>query len=190
MYKFIFNYHFYKLQKSNFRNFAFGIAFCGWVCPAGFVNQMLGKFAFFKLKIRSKKLIIAQIGMLVSLGVYFIWGNPHIMIPIRTSDECLTAVTLSLRFDEWVTRTIIIISLILASLIATNLWCRFICPSDGMLKILHKFSIFRVYKTSACDACLRKCEMRAKPDEINCTNCGDCLNVCHANAIKFGRKKS
>ena len=100
---------------------------------------MLGKFAFFKLKIRSKKLIIAQIGMLVSLGVYFIWGNPRMMIPIRTSDECLTAVTLSLRFDEWVTHTIIIISLILASLIATNLSCRFICPSGGMLEILRKF---------------------------------------------------
>ena len=177
----------------------FGRAFCGWVCPAGVVNQMLGKFAFFKLKIRSKKLKFAQIGMLatiaISLWVYFVWGNPRMMIPIRTSDEYLTAVTLSLRFGEWewVTRTAIIISVMLASLIIANLWCRFVCPSGGVLEILRKFSIFRVYKTSACDdcdACLRKCEMETRPDEINCTNCGDCLNVCHANAIKFGRKKS
>ena len=160
---------------------------------------MLGKFAFFKLKIRSKKLIIAQIGMLatiaISLWVYFVWGNPRMMIPIRTSDEYLTAVTLSLRFGEWewVTRTVVIVSIMLASLIVANLWCRFVCPSGGVLEILRRFSIFRVYKTSACDdcdACLRKCEMGTRPDEINCTNCGDCLNVCHANAIKFGRKNS
>ena len=88
---------------------------------------MLGKFAFFKLKIRSKKLIIAQIGMLatiiISLLVYFVWGNPRMMIPIRTSDEYLTALTLSLRFGEWewVTRTAVIISVMLASLIVANL---------------------------------------------------------------------
>lgn len=60
------------------------------------------------------------------------------------------------------------------------------------MELLRKISIFRVYKTDACDncnACLRKCEMGTRPGEMNCTNCGDCMDVCHADAIKFGRKK-
>ena len=59
------------------------------------------------------------------------------------------------------------------------------------MELVRKISLFRVYKTAACDncdACLRKCEMGTRPDEMNCTNCGDCLNVCLADAIKFGRK--
>ncbi|MBE2984622.1 4Fe-4S binding protein [Campylobacter sp. RM9344] len=177
-----------------------GRAFCGWLCPGGFVNQMLGKFAVFKLKMKNnKKLRYAQIGMvisvLISLGVYFIWGNPRVMIPMRTSDEYLNAIIMSFKFSDWywAARTAIVISLIVASLIIANLWCRFVCPTGGVMELLRKISIFRVYKTDACDhcnACLRKCEMGTRPDEINCTNCGDCLNVCHVDAIKFGRKKS
>ena len=68
-----------------------GRAFCGWLCPSGFVNQMLGKVAITKLKIRNKKMRWAQLGMvvtiLIGLGVYFIYDNPRVMIPIRTSDE-------------------------------------------------------------------------------------------------------
>lgn len=175
-----------------------GRAFCGWLCPGGFVNQMLGKFAIFKLKIRNKKLRFAQIGMvlavLLSAGVYFIYGNPRVMIPIRTSDEYLNAVIMSFKFSDWywAVRTAVVVALIAASLIVANLWCRFACPSGGIMELLRKISIFRVYKTDACDncnACLRKCEMGTRPDEMNCTNCGDCMDVCHADAIKFGRKK-
>ena len=147
-----------------------GRAFCGWLCPGGFVNQMLGKFAA------------------------FIYGNPRVMIPIRTSDEYLNAVIMSFKFSDWywAVRTAVVVALIAASLIVANLWCRFACPSGGIMELLRKISIFRVYKTDACDncnACLRKCEMGTRPDEMNCTNCGDCMDVCHADAIKFGRKK-
>ena len=156
-------------------------------------------FLAFKLKLKNnKKLRYAQIGMvlavLLSAGVYFIYGNPRVMIPIRTSDEYLNAVIMSFKFSDWywAVRTAVVVALIAASLIVANLWCRFACPSGGIMELLRKISIFRVYKTDACDncnACLRKCEMGTRPDEMNCTNCGDCMDVCHADAIKFGRKK-
>jgi ferredoxin-type protein NapH len=31
--------------------------------------------------------------------------------------------------------------------------------------------------------------MGTRPDEMNCTNCGDCLKSCPVNAIKIGRKQ-
>ena len=59
------------------------------------------------------------------------------------------------------------------------------------MELLRKISIFKVYKTSDCDdcdACLRVCEMGTRPNEMNGTNWGDCLHVCHKDAIRFGRK--
>ena len=115
------------------------------------------------------------------------------MIPIRTSDEYFNAVILSMQFSEWywAARTITVVSIIAGSLIIANAWCRFVCPFGGVMELLRKISIFKVYKTSDCDdcdACLRVCEMGTRPNEMNCTNCGDCLHVCHKDAIRFGRK--
>ncbi len=82
---------------------------------------MLGKFAAFKLKLKNnRKLRYAQIGIvlavLFSAGVYFIYGNPRVMIPIRTSDEYLNAVIMSFKFSDWywAVRTAVVVALIAA----------------------------------------------------------------------------
>jgi riboflavin biosynthesis protein ribAB len=119
-----------------------GRAFCGWLCPSGFVNQMLGKVAITKLKIRNKKMRWAQLGMvvtiLIGLGVYFIYDNPRVMIPIRTSDEYFNSLIMSIRFADWywAVRTVIVVALIAASLIISNFWCRFICPVGGAMELI------------------------------------------------------
>ena len=70
-------------------------------------------------------------------------------------------------------------------------WCRFACPAGGLLEFVKRFSLFRVYKTTACtdcDKCRRACYMDTRPEETNCTNCGDCLNACPQRCIGIGRK--
>ncbi len=177
--------------------FLFGRAFCGWLCPAGFVNQLIGKLSIFKLRVRSNYLRIAQAGMVIAIAiclvVYAMYDNPRLMVPIRVG-EFVNSVRLSFEHASlaWLVRTSVVLGLIAAGIFISNLWCRFACPMGGVLEIFKRFSVFRVYKTSDCDncnACLKKCEMGTRPDEMNCTNCGSCLNTCHKNAIKFGRKE-
>lgn len=174
-----------------------GRAFCGWVCPVGFVNQVLGKAAIFKLRSRKKILRFGQLGMALLIVacayIYFIMDNPRMMIPIRTG-EVFNSIYLSFQHASpfWLARTIFIIVLIIGSLIVANAWCRFICPAGGLFEIVKKISLFGIRKTSACDncdACLRICEMGTRPEEMNCNNCGSCLHVCHNNAIYWGKKK-
>ena len=58
-----------------------------------------------------------QLGMvatiILGLVVYFKFGNPRIMIPIRTSDEYFNAVILSMQFSDWywAARTITVVSI-------------------------------------------------------------------------------
>ncbi len=174
-----------------------GRAFCGWLCPGGFVNQMIGKLSFSKLRIRNRFLKYAPLGMGIGIVVVLIlWlglHNPRSMVPIRVG-EFWSSIRLSFEHATpyWLIRTFVVLAMVAAGLLVANLWCRFACPTGGLLELFKGFAWFRVFKTSTCnncDACLRICEMGTRPDEANCTNCGDCLKTCPVDAIKFGRKK-
>lgn len=175
----------------------FGRAFCGWVCPGGFVNQVLGKIAPIKLRTRNCLTRYAPIGLyiglLLTVAAYFYFGQLRANVPIRTGGFFESV---GLTFEHagmlWLVRTFIVFGFLVLGLLLANAWCRFACPGGGMFEAVKRLSIFNFYKTSACndcDVCLKKCEMGTRPGEGNCTNCGDCLNICPTGAIRFGRKK-
>jgi polyferredoxin len=175
----------------------FGRAFCGWLCPGGLVNQIIGKVSILKMRVQNRFLKIAPLGLGVGLAVALVlwlgYGNPRSMVPIRIG-EFWNSIRLSFEHASvfWLTRTFVVLGLVAAGLVIANLWCRFACPTGGLLELVKRISLFRVFKTSACNdcnACLRICEMGTRPDEVNCTNCGDCLKSCPVDAIKVGRKR-
>ncbi len=174
----------------------FGRAFCSWFCPGGLFNQILGKLALIKLRVRQRIVsllfYISLISLMLALVLWLYFDNPRIMVPIRTG-EVFRSIILSFEHASplWLIRTIFVIVLLLSSVIIANLWCRFVCPTGGMLEIFKKFSLFKIVKTDACNdcnKCLKICEMGTRPDEKNCTNCGDCLNSCPMKAIKVKRR--
>lgn len=174
----------------------FGRAFCGWICPGGLVNQLIGKVSITKMRIRNLFTKIVSWGLLAGLAIaLMLWlalDNPRWMIPIRVG-EFWGSIRLSFEHASgfWLTRTIVVLGLIAAGFAIANLWCRFACPTGGLLELIKRISLFRIFKTSACNECndcLRVCEMGSRPDEINCTNCGDCLKSCPVDAIKIDKR--
>jgi ferredoxin-type protein NapH len=173
----------------------FGRAFCGWVCPGGLVNQLFGIIAPIKLRFKIFVTPIApyfkHLALLLALYVFFIMGQPREAVPIRIGDF-FNSILLTFEHANliWLVRTFIVLGIIALGLILSNAWCRYACPTGGMLDTLKFISIFKVYKTdacNACDKCLKICHMGTRPAETNCTNCCDCTAVCPQGAIKIGR---
>ncbi len=174
----------------------FGRAFCGWVCPGGFLAKIfaLNPLKMKKaLKFEKKVTYVKYMVLLAALYVYFILGQPRENIPMRMGDfgESMYLTYIN-AFPLWQWRTLFIVIALLLGVFISAAWCRFLCPTGGILELFKKFSPFAVYKTDDCNdccKCLRDCYMRTRPSEINCTNCGDCLDSCPKGCIHIGRKK-
>lgn len=180
----------------------FGRAFCAWACPGGLISQILSRVAPVKVSPVTKRFRnrfvghlphLAYVTLLLALVVWLAWGQPRIAIPIRVGDF-FSSVRLTFQHADgwWLTRSLLVIGLLLMSLVVANLWCRFACPTGGLLKLLSYFSLFKIYKGDKCDdcnRCLYACDMGCRPAESNCTNCGDCLGTCPQGAIEIGSGK-
>ena len=175
----------------------FGRAFCGWACPGGLVNQLLGKAAPIKLRARNTFVRIMPyakyVGLAIALYVWLVWGQPREDVPIRVG-EFFASVALTFEHANliWLVRTFIVLGFLALGLFLASAWCRFVCPTGGVLEALKSFSLFKVYKNEKCNdcnKCLKVCEMETRPGEVNCTNCCDCLSVCPQDAIKIGRPR-
>jgi len=175
----------------------FGRALCGWGCPGGLLNQMIGMMAPFKLRVRNTFTRLAPsgkyLGLAVALFCYYILAQPRVDVPIRIG-EFFPSVLLTFEHAnlEWLVRTFFVLAFLGMGLIAANAWCRFACPGGGLLELLRHLSLFRFYKTSKCNdcnQCLDICPMGTRPNEAKCTSCGDCREVCPSDAIVFGRRK-
>lgn len=175
----------------------FGRAFCGWACPGGLANQLLGKLAPVKLRVKNGFTRTAPyfkyLGLALALYVLFILGQPREAVPIRIGDFFNSVV---LTFEHanliWLIRTGFVLGFLGIGLIVAGAWCRFACPTGGLLEAFKAFSLFKVYKTdhcNDCDKCLKACHMGTRPEESNCTNCCDCVSVCPQDAIKIGRPR-
>jgi ferredoxin-type protein NapH len=170
-----------------------GRTFCGWACPGGLVSELLGKLALFRRRAQSALETASKYPMVVAcLFVFFVLSNPRWAIPIRTG-EFLNSVSLTFEHADqlWLWRTGFILGGISLGLIIPHFWCRYLCPTGGVLELFNRFSLIKYIKTTACndcDSCRKFCPVETRPAEANCANCGDCASVCPVDAIKLGRQ--
>jgi ferredoxin-type protein NapH len=171
----------------------FGRAFCGWGCPGGLVSELLGKLAPLRGKTKSAIEAVGKYPVVIaSLLVLFVLNNPRWAIPIRTGDF-LNSVSLTFEHANqlWLWRTGFIVGGLAMAIFIPHFWCRYICPTGGLLEILNRIAVVKYYKTSACnecDKCRKSCFAETRPAEVNCVNCGECASSCPVGAVKLGRK--
>lgn len=174
----------------------FGRAFCGWFCPGGTVSRILGAASKLRLNpkgVWEKVLPWGKYVLLaVSLYLAFAMLQPRVNVPIRVGDTFM-AIDQTFQFADpiWIARTVFILAVFLLGVLLPAAWCKYACPGGGLFELAKRFSIFKVFKTAKCndcDQCRAVCYMGTRPEETNCTNCGDCVASCPQDCIGIGRK--
>jgi polyferredoxin len=175
-------------------------AFCSWVCPVGFLSELLARFgrwsfgrnfrpwAWLDLPLRGLKYLLLAFFVFAILSM----SPAELQAFIQSPYNRVADMKMGLFFLDLSRTGIIVIGvLLLASIFVQNVWCRYLCPYGALLGFFSWLSPTRITRNLDpcvnCGLCDRACMARlpvSKSEEIRspeCTGCLDCLAVCPAS---------
>jgi polyferredoxin len=172
-------------------------AFCGWVCPVGFVSNLLAKLGGWLNFERTPPrwldypLLSLKYLLLAFFGYIILWQMDLGAIEaFMYSQYNLVADAKMLLFFMPPSKLTVSVLVVLAllSLFIRNFWCRYLCPYGALLGLGGLISLFQVKRNaSRCIDC-KKCE-KVCPASIRvplnltvrhaeCIGCAECVEVC------------
>jgi len=189
-------------------------AFCGWVCPLGFIQDLVNNFSAFMSKhipglrkgMKSLKTRLAPLSFLdryLRLLKYAVlvwavvgaavWG----VMVFRDYDPWSALINIA-EFSFTPGLVILGITLV-ASFFVERPWCRYACPLGAASGLLGKFSpMYLKRETEACTVCkvcTKACPMGLSVHTANtiksadCMGCLECVGACPRSGaleVKFG----
>ena len=183
---------------------------CGWLCPFGWIQDLLYKIPLFHKKknlpghkglrwLRFGILLVFVI-LLPSLAVGVTgMGEPWFCKYICPSGTLfgglpLTAVNEGLRAScgflfQW--KVFLLLAVLVLSIKYSRPFCKYICPLGAVYGCFNPISLYRLQvdsqKCIRCGKCQRACgadiPVWEQPNSIDCIRCGDCKAVCPTGAI-------
>ncbi len=190
----------------------FGRFVCGFLCPFGWVQDLLYKIKTPKIKsfkgdrvLRYLKyaVLLVMVILLPSLvrnsaGTGTPWfckwvcpsGTLFAGIPLLALNENLRA--LAGYIFNWKVGVLVVI--LLLSVFLYRPFCKYLCPLGAAYALFNRASFYRLRleeeKCIHCGACKRVCLMGVdaskKPDDMECIRCGDCVKNCPTGALSAG----
>lgn len=183
---------------------------CGFICPFGFIQDLLHKIPLPKIRVPEKLdkplryvkyLVLVFLVILLPLFLKDEYGSgtPYFCkylcpegtlgagIPLLLKNPSLRGAVGAL--FNW-KLSILIIILVLSVLIYRP-FCKYLCPLGAFYGLFNKFSFYQLKvdkeKCMGCRACERNCKMGVKILEninsMECIRCGECMKTCKVNAI-------
>lgn len=210
-------------NKHNFTYYVFGILIffgvlfgrfiCGFLCPFGFIQDILYKIPLPKVKVSRKVdkplrwlkyvvLVVMVILLPIFLTNEFGISSPYFCqwicpagtlgggIPLIIKNESLRNM-LGFLFG-W--KMSLLILTVLASILIYRPFCKYLCPLGAVYSVFNNFSFYRMnvdkLKCNGCKACERQCKMNVEItkniNSLECIRCGECKEVCKQGAIISG----
>lgn len=188
---------------------------CGFLCPFGFLQDLLHKIKIPKIKVPKKidkilrylKYIILLVFVIIlpiSLTNQYGIGSPQFCkwicpsgtlfggIPLIANNESLQE-TIGALFS-W--KLILLGIILILSTMIYRPFCKYLCPLGGIYGFFNKISFFQmnVNKETCinCGACTKNCKMGVDVikniNSAECIRCGDCKNTCPKGSITSGFK--
>lgn len=190
----------------------FGRFVCGFLCPFGWVQDLLykipskkiGTFKYDRLLRYLKFVVLAVLVVLLpalvknAAGVGTPWfckwvcpsGTLFAGIPLLLANPTLRAVV-GFIFSWKMAILILILGL---SVFLYRPFCKYLCPLGAAYSLFNKASFYRLKLNESacthCGICKRACNMGVDPsktpDDMECIRCGDCVKNCPTKALSAG----
>jgi len=172
----------------------FGRILCGFMCPLGFVQDLMDKLRQFlhirPIVVTDRMNRVLQplkwTWIILFLCFTFTGGNFCDVCPNKIFSPALGGYWIDL-----VLGGVLTIPLLVGSFFIKRFWC-IMCPMGYLLGIFYKFNLFKLKKDctacTECRACYAACPMRLKNiyteretenvQTVDCLMCGECVYQC------------
>ncbi|NDV23546.1 4Fe-4S binding protein [Desulfovibrio sp. JC022] len=171
--------------------------FCGYLCPVGFIHNLLnrigrktGKIITIKGKIELGMLIPKYIALAFFVNMVFFKMSGREVDTFIHSPYNFTAEAKMMLFftDMSLTAAIVVSVILLLGIFIPYFWCRFLCPYGALLGILSKVSPVAIKrdedKCISCGKCNTACpggievDLKQTVNSAECVGCTQCINAC------------
>ncbi|NLI70733.1 MAG: 4Fe-4S binding protein [Firmicutes bacterium] len=182
--------------------------FCGWLCPFGLIQELIGKIGRRKLHVPYPLTLFKYLLLILLLLLPILWvdsdgfGAPYFCKYICPEGTLAAGIPLLLAAPElWnMVGTIfylkagMLVFILGASTVIDRPFCRTMCPLGAFYGLFNRLALFRIHhhteKCISCDRCRRVCPMELDlPGQLNsteCIRCLSCMQICPTGAITFG----
>lgn len=183
---------------------------CGFLCPFGWLQELLHKIPSKKLSTKKLKpltylkyiILLLAVILLPTLAVNDVgMGDPFFCKYICPQGVLEGAIPLSLVNEGiraalgtlFVQKLFILIAVVALSILFYRPFCKWICPLGAFYALLNKISLLEIkmdeQKCVSCGKCAASCKMdvdvRKTPNHAECIRCGKCITACPAEALCF-----
>jgi ferredoxin-type protein NapH len=182
-----------------------GSIVCGWACPFGFLQDLLGRIPVRKFALpgwAGHIRFVVLIGLVLLLPA--ILGFKGIPFEDQVVSICRLcpagaleagvpySIQSLLAGNGWLMSAFksgILIAFFAAALFVHRPWCRIFCPLGGFLALFNRFSLFhlrfKAQECIECNLCRTRCQMGVKVDQkVNVSGCVRCLECATCGALE------
>lgn len=183
---------------------------CGFLCPFGWLQELLHKIPTKKLSTKKLKpltyLKYVILAVMVVLLPAIIVSDVGIGDPFFCKYLCpqgvlegaipLSAVNAGIRaalgsLFTW--KLTVLLTVVVLSVLFFRPFCKWICPLGAFYALLNKVSLFQMKvdknKCVSCGKCARVCKMDVDvtktPNHTECIRYGMCISTCPTDAVQF-----
>ena len=187
-----------------------GRAICGFLCPFGWLQELLHKIPTKKFSSRKLKplrylkygILVVMVCMLPVLAANDVGiGDPFFCKYLCPQGVLEGAIPLSLvnpsiraalgKLFSW--KLSILLTIIVLSVLFFRPFCKWLCPLGAFYALLNRMSLFRMQvdrdKCVSCGQCGKACKLDVDvtktPNHTECIRCGMCARACPTCAVHF-----